>query len=163
MEQDQDFSSLRALLALKRLDMAKDTQVDQFLTEFHNRQRAQLLVPQSMWARATGWIKQRVAGFELIPSLSYGSAFAAIVIMACLSLSQQVQVTQVDGQSKLTFRMPAQDTSFAMVPGSFVPASNASPKIGYSATFAPNRTDSTATRYVLANNSPGAYDATVAF
>ncbi len=39
-----------------------------------------------------------------MPTLSYGSAFAAVAITACLSLSQDVQVTQVDGQSKLTFR-----------------------------------------------------------
>ena len=52
MDQDQDFSALRNLLALKRLDMPKDTQVNQFLIEFHRRQRAQLLVPQSRWTRA---------------------------------------------------------------------------------------------------------------
>ncbi len=163
MEQDQDFSSLRELLALQKLDLPQDTQIDQFLAEFHHRQRAQLLVPQSTWARATGWIKERLTGFEWIPSLSYGSAFAAVAIAAFLGLSQQVQVTQVDGQSKLTFRMAPHETSFAMVPGSFGPSSVLSPKIGSSAAFAPNRTDSAATRYVLANNSPGAYDATVAF
>jgi hypothetical protein len=158
MDQDQDFSSLRNLLALTRLDLPQDTQVDQFLVEFHRRQRAQLLVPQPIWARGTAWIKERVGGFQLMPALSYGSAFAAIAVVACLSLSQQVQVTQVDGQSKLTFRMPGRDTSFAMLPGSFVPASSVD-----STNFSPSRVDSAATRYVLANNSPGAYDATVAF
>jgi hypothetical protein len=163
MNQDQDFSSLRNLLALQKLDMPNDTQVDQFLIEFHRRQRAQLLVREPVWTRAFAWMKERVAGFELVPSLSYASAFAAIAITACISLSQQVQVTEVGGQSKLTFRMPAHDTSFAMVPGLFVPASNVSPKLSDSTNFTPNRTDSAATRYVLANNSPGAYDATVAF
>ena len=164
MDQDQDFSSLRNLLASTRLDMPKDTQVNEFLVEFHRRQRAQLLVPQSIWARSIGWMRERMAGFELIPSLSYGSAFAAIAITACLSLSQQVQVTQVDGQSKLTFRMPSHETSFAMVPVSFAPASNLAPKLSSdTANFSPTRTDSAATRYVLATNSHGAYDATVAF
>jgi len=163
MDQNQDFSSLRNLLALKRLDMPNDTQIDQFLIEFHRRQRAELLVPQPVWTRAIAWMKERVAGFELVPSLSYASAFAAIAITACISLSQQVQVTEVDGQSKLTFRMPTHETSFALVPGSFVPASNLSPKLSDSPNFTPNRTDSAATRYVLANNSHGAYDATVAF
>ena len=163
MDQNQDFSSLRNLLALKKLDMPQDTQIEEFLIEFHRRQRAQLLVPQTVWTRATAWMKERVAGFELVPSLSYASAFAAIAITACVSLSQQVQVTEVDGQSKLTFRMPTHETSFAMVPGSFVPTSNLAPKISDSPNFTPNRTDSAATRYVLANNSPGAYDATVAF
>jgi hypothetical protein len=167
MDQDQDFSALRNLLASTRLDMPQDTQVDQFLIEFHRRQRAQLLAPQPLWVRtvtrAFAWMKERVAEFELVPSLSYASAFAAIAITACVSLSQQVQVTEVDGQSKLTFRMPTHETSFAMVPGSFVPASNVAPKLGDSANFTPNRTESTATRYVLATNSHGAYDATVAF
>jgi hypothetical protein len=163
MDQNQDFSSLRNLLALKRLDMPQDTQVDQFLIEFHRRQRAQLLVPQPVWIRAIAWMKERMAGFELVPSLSYASAFAAIAITACVSLSQQVQVTEVGGQSKLTFHMPTHETSFAMIPGSFIPASNVSPKLSDSPNFTPNRTDSAATRYVLANNSHGAYDATVAF
>jgi hypothetical protein len=164
MDQDQDFSSLRNLLALTRLDMPQDTQIDQFLIEFHHRQRAQLLLQQSLWARATTWIKERMAGFELVPSLSYGSAFAAIAITAFFSLSQQVQVSQVDGQSKLTFLMPNHDSSFAMLPGSFGSAPSLSPKLSNdSANFTPTRTDSAATRYVLANNSHGAYDSTVAF
>jgi hypothetical protein len=163
MDQDQDFSALQSLLASTRLDMPSDTQVDQFLIEFHRRQRAQLLVPQSIWARAGAWIQDRVAGFALVPSLSYGSALAAIAITAFVGLSQQVQVTQVDGQSKLTFRMASHETSFAMVPTSFVTNTNLAPKLGDSATFNPTRTDSAATRYVLANNSQGAHDATVAF
>jgi len=163
MDQDQDFSALRNLLALNRLEMPQDTQVDQFLIEFHRRQRAQLLVPQPVWGRVLGWMKERVAGFQLVPSLSYGSAFAAIAIVACLGLSQQVQVTQVDGQSRLSFRMPTQDTSFAMVPGSLISAPNMSPKVSDSPNFSPNPAESSATRYVLANNAQRAYDATVAF
>src|SRR5471032_3008780 len=121
MDQDQDFSALRNLLALKRLDLPQDTQVNEFLVEFHRRQRAQLLVPQPVWTRAIAWMKERVVGFELVPSLSYASVFAAIAITACVGLSQQVQVTEVDGQSRLSFRMPAHEASFAMVPGSYVP------------------------------------------
>ncbi len=163
MNQDQDFSALRNLLALKRLDTPQDTQIDQFLAEFHNRQRAQLLAPQPIWVRAMSWMKERVAGFELVPSLSYGAALAAVAITAFVGLSQQVQVTQVDGQSKLTFRMPTHDTSFALLPGSFTPASTVSPKLlSDSPNFSSSRNGS-ATRYVLANNSHGAYDATVAF
>ena len=67
------------------------------------------------------------------------------------------------GQSKLSFRLPTHETSFAMVPGSFVPASSVSPKLSDSQNFTPNRVESAATRYVLANDTHGAYDATVAF
>jgi hypothetical protein len=164
MDQDQDFSSLRNLLALKRLDMPQDTQVEEFLTEFHRRQRAQLLVPQSLFSRGIAWTKEKIAGFQLIPSLSCGSAFAAIAIVSFVGLSQQVQVTDVDGQSKLSFRMPtSHDSSFAMVPGSFAPSATIAPKLADSANFTSTRSDSAATRYVLATNSQGAHDATVAF
>jgi hypothetical protein len=162
-DSDQDFASLRNLLALQKLDMPRDTQVDEFLVEFHRRQRAQLLVSPSVFARSFGWMKERVSAWRWAPSLSYGAAFAAIAIIACAALSQQVQVTEASGQSKLSFRMPS-ETSFALVPGSFVPASNVSPHLSDSPTFVSGRTGSAAaTRYVLATNSPGAYDATVAF
>jgi hypothetical protein len=163
MDQDHDFSALCNLLALKRLDLPQDTQIDEFLTEFHRRQRAQLLVRRSIGARAVAWTKERIAGMQLVPSLSYASAVAAIAITVFVSLSQQVQVTQVDGKSELTFRMPTHDSSFALMPGSLIPASTFSSKTGDSPNFSPTRTDSSATRYVLATNSHGAYDATVAF
>jgi hypothetical protein len=163
MDHDQNFSSLRKLLAASRLDMPQDTQIDQFLIEFHRRQRAQLLVPQPVWVRAFGWIKERAAGFQLLPTLSYGSAIAAIAVVACLGLSQQVQVTQVDGQSRLSFRMPAHESSFAMIPVSLISAPVSSPKVSDTPNFSSGRNEAAATRYVLANNSPKAYDATVAF
>jgi hypothetical protein len=164
MEQDQDFSALRRLLASTRLDLPNDTQIDQFLAEFHHRQRVQLLAKRSVFTRAAGWMKEKVSGFELVPSLSCASVAAAIAITACAGLSQQVQVvTDNGGQSKLTFRMPSHDTSFAIVPVSFYPAATTSPQVGESPNFTPDRKDAAATRYVLANNSPGAYDKTVAF
>lgn len=163
MDQDQDFSALRNLLALKKHDMPVDTQVDQFLIEFHRRQRAQLLVPESIWARSMAWLKERVDNLELVPSLSYASAFAAIAITAVVGLSQEVQVTQVGGQSKLSFRMASQDTTFAMIPASFVPSANAMTRQSDNVNFIPARSDSATTRYVLANNSHGTNDSTVAF
>jgi hypothetical protein len=164
MNQDQDFSALRNLLASCRLDMPKDTQVDQFLIEFHRRQRAQLLVRQSVWARGVAWMQEKMAHFDLVPSLSYATVAAAIAITAFVGLSQQVQVTQVDGQSRLTLLMPTtHETSFAMVPAAFAPSATLSPKLSDSPNFTSTRNDSAATRYVLANNSQGAHDATVAF
>ncbi len=163
MNQDHDFSALRSLLALQREDLPQDTQVEEFLVEFHRRQRAALLMRSSLWARVSGWTKGRLAGFELGPSLSYASVAAAVALTAFLGLSQQVQVTHVDGQSKLAFHMPLHEVSFAMVPGALAPAVTLAPKLSESPNFTSNRNDSAATRYVLANNSPGANDATVAF
>jgi hypothetical protein len=165
MEHDQDFSKLRNLLALKKLEMPMDTQVDQFLTEFHHRQRAQLLRPATPWARAFGWVQEKIAGLELVPTLSYGSAAAALAIVAFVGLSQQVQVTQEAGQPfSLSFRMAPHDSSFALIPTSFTSSEDrASAKLAEGQTFTPSRSDSSTTRFVLANNSPRAYDATVAF
>ena len=109
------------------------------------------------------WMKERVAGFELVPSLSYGSAVAAIALTAFVGLSQQVQVTQVDGQSKLSFRMPTHDASLRHGSRLVRLGGHVSPKLSDSPNFTPSRTDAAATRFVLANNSHGAYDATVAF
>jgi hypothetical protein len=163
MDQDQDFSALRNLLALKRLDLPQDTQIDEFLTELHRRQRAQLLVQPSIWARATEWMKEKISGFELVPSLSYGSAFAAIALTAVLGLSQQVQVTEQPGHPfQLSLRSASHDGAFAMIPASFTPATNASPKATENLNFTPTHSDSATTRFVLANNSHGAYDNTVA-
>jgi hypothetical protein len=164
MNQDHDFSALRSLLALKQNDYPQDTQVEDFLAEFHRRQRAQLFVRKSLWASAVAWVKERMAGFDLVPSLSYAGVAAAIAIAAFVGLSQQVAVTtDSDGQTRFSFRMPLHESSFAMLPGTLLPSSNLSPKLNDSLTFTPGRTDAAATRYVLANNTPGANDSTVAF
>jgi hypothetical protein len=163
MNEDHDFSALRSLLALKREDLPKDTQVEDFLVEFHRRQRAQLFVRKSLISSAAAWIKERVASLDPVPSLSYATVAAAIAITAFIGLSQQVAVTNTDGQTRFSFRMPLHETSFAMLPGSLLQSVNASPKLSESLNFTPSRTDTAATRYVLANNTPGANDATVAF
>jgi hypothetical protein len=162
MDQNQDFSKLHNLLALRKIGMPSDTRVDQFLIEFHRRQRAQLLVPASPWSRAFAWVKERIESIQPIPALSYGSAFAAIALAAFVGFSQQVQVTQTAGHPfELSFSLNPHNTSFAMVPTSFVSLS--APKAVESPNFTPNRSDSATTRFVLANNSRVAYDATVAF
>jgi hypothetical protein len=163
MNQDHDFSALHNLLALKRQDLPQDTQVEEFLTEFHRRQRAQLFVRKSFLGGSMIWIKERIASLDPVPSLSYAGVAAAIALTAFLGLSQQVAVTNSDGQTKFSFRMPLHETSFALLPGSLLPSASVSPKLSESLNFTPSRADAVATRYVLANNTPGANDATVAF
>jgi hypothetical protein len=163
MDHNQDFSALRNLLAFKKLEVPMDTEVNRFLIEFHRRQRAQLLVRATPWAQAMAWFKELMAGFELIPSLSYASGFAAIALTAFLGLSQQVQVIHAtDGQYKLSLRMPTQETSFAMIPALFGAALNVSPKTTDSLSFSSGHTESATTRFVLANTH-AAHDANVAF
>lgn len=152
-------AALRNLLALKRLETPMDTEVDRFLIEFHRRQRAQLLVPQSAWSRSIAWLKEAAAGLGIVPSLSYACAVGAIALAAFLGLSQQVQVTQVDGQYKLSLLNPSHEASLAMMPASFGTTSLAK-KASEPTTFGASR-DAT-TRFVLASSHPG-YDATATF
>ena len=137
-----------------------DTEVNRFLIEFHRRQRAQLLVPESRWARLCSWVQERTPEFKLVPSLSYASSFAAVALVACLGFSHQVQVSQVDGQYKLSLRMPVSDTSFALIPTNFSRDSSAASTDDL--TFTPASAKPATTRFVLAN-SRVAYDATAAF
>ncbi len=163
MNQDHEFSALRNLLALKRQDLPQDTQVEEFLVEFHRRQRAQLFVRKSLWSGSVAWIKERLTAFDPVPSLSYAAVAAAIALTAFLGLSQQVAVTNTDGQTKFSFRMPLHESSFAMLPGTLLPSVNVSPKLSESPNFTPSRHEAAATRYVLANTTQGANDTTVAF
>jgi hypothetical protein len=159
----QDTSSLRNLLALKKLEVPMDTEVNRFLIEFHRRQRAQLLTSATSWSRAMGWLKERATAFELVPSLSYASAFAAIALTAFVGLSQQVQVTHdAGGEYKLSLHMPTQESAFAMIPASFGAAASVSPKATDSLSFGSTHSDSATTRFVLANTD-AAHDANVAF
>ena len=89
-----------------------DTEVNRFLIEFHRRQRAQLIQPVSGWTRLVEWVKS----LGLAPSLSYGSAIAAIALVAFMGLSQQVQVTHVDGGYKFSLLTPGHDPEMAMIP-----------------------------------------------
>jgi hypothetical protein len=165
MNDEHDFSALRDLLALQKNNFPQDTQVEEFLAEFHRRQRAQLFVRKSLWSNAIAWVKARMAGFDLVPSLSYATVAAAIALTAFLGLSQQVAVTtNSDGQTHFSLRMPtAHEGSFAMLTGTLLPSDAVSPKLSDGPNFTPSRTDAAATRYVLAKSIPGANDATVAF
>ena len=162
MENEHDFSALRNLLALRKLQTPMDTEVNRFLIEFHRRQRAQLLAPQSRWARAVTWLREYAEGFQLVPSLSYGSSFAAVALLAFLAFSQQVQVRPSESHYKLALGLPGSDSVQAVTPVSFVrDSSPASDKLE-SLTFTPAAPKTGPTRFVLANTRV-AYDATAAF
>jgi hypothetical protein len=158
MEHDPLDPALRNLLALRRLELPENTEVNRFLIEFHRRQRAQLLVKESAWARTFGWIREQAEGLRLVPSLSYASSFAAIALMAFLGFSRQVQVTHTDGgQYKLSFHMPSNDSVLAMLP-----TSPATPAHTDNLIFTSSPAKPSATRFVL-ENTRVAYDATAAF
>jgi hypothetical protein len=161
MKPDHDFSALRNLIALKKLEMPLDTGVDRFLIELHRRQRAQLLVPESRLTRAVNWLRERAEGFRLVPSLSFGAVAAAVAVAAFIGFAPQAQVASSGGAYQLSLRSPSSNASFAMVPASFSKSSlGAAPKTE-SLSFAPASQPS-ATRFILTNPRV-AYDATAAF
>jgi hypothetical protein len=163
MNDNHDFSALQSLLATKRFDYPQDTQVEDFLAEFHRRQRVQLLGRKSLVGSAVAWVKERIAALDPVPSLSYGAVAAAIALTAFLGLSQQVAVTtNSEGQTRFTFRMPVHESALAMLPGTLLPSVNVSPKLQEKPNFTPSR-QAAPTRYVLANNTAGANDGPVTF
>jgi hypothetical protein len=158
MKHEHDFSALRNLLALKKLETPLETEVDRFLIELHRRQRARLFVPESRLTRIFGWVQERLESIRLVPALSCGAAVAALAVLAVTSFSPDAQVASTsDGSYHLSLRMPASDTAFAMIPTAF--PKTASRNDGLS--FAPADRAS-ATRFILANPRV-AYDATAAF
>jgi hypothetical protein len=161
MEHPDDFAALRNVLALKRLEVPMDTEVNRFLIEFHRRQRAQLLGPASRWSRVTAWLQERASAFGLVPSLSYGCAVAAIALTAFMGLSQDVKVTHVDGQYKFSLLSPGRDPELAMIPASFGNITLPAKKTSAPSTFGVVGSQAT-TRFVLANSHPG-YDASATF
>lgn len=137
-----------------------DTEVNRFLIEFHRRQRAELLVPESRWTRALSWIKEFAEDFRPGASLSYASGFAALALLAFVGLSQQVQVAHSDGQYKLSLGNPGVPAALAMLPTSLNSA--ASTAKTDSLTFTPAVARTSATSFILGNTRV-AYDATAAF
>jgi hypothetical protein len=161
MEHDHDFSALRNLLALHKLQTPMDTEVNRFLIEFHRRQRAQLLAPKSRWARVMVWLQQHAEGIRLVPSLSYASSFVAAALLVFAGFSQQVHVRPSDGShDKLALGLPSSDAALAVSPVAFVRDSSVTSDNSLSFNPAAPRTG--ATRFVLANTRV-AYDATAAF
>ena len=156
MDQNHDFSALRNLLALRRLEVPMDTEVNRFLIEFHRRQRAQLLVKESAWARVTSWLGERIS---FAPSLSYASGLACVAVIGFLSFSTPTQITSSPGHYQLSLSMPGKPAAFALLPSSYVREGSTGGHENMSFTSSA-RAD--ATRFVLAN-SRVAYDATAAF
>lgn len=56
-EQDQEFGKLRRLLALKRHERPPQGYFDNFLTEFHRRQRAQPIRRETWWAQVVEFFR----------------------------------------------------------------------------------------------------------
>jgi hypothetical protein len=161
MKHEPDFSALRNLLALKKLDTPLETEVDRFLIEFHRRQRAQLLVPASRLGLTFDWLRAAVESLRLVPSLAGVGVAAGLALALVFGLgTPQAPKADAAGSYTLSYRMPGAQAAFAMVPTAFTktPASTAAKNDNFSFTSA----TPSATRFILANPRV-AYDATAAF
>jgi hypothetical protein len=161
MKPESDFSALRNLIALKKLETPLETHVDRFLIELHRRQRATLLMPESRAHRLLGWLGGWMENLRPAPSLIGVGAAAAIAIAVVLGFAPGSPDAPADNTPQLALRMPSSEAAFALVPAAFAkaPADSLSKSDSYS--FAPAAKPS-ATRFIL--SSPRvAYDATAAF
>jgi hypothetical protein len=161
MKHETDFSALQDLLALKKLEMPADTEVDRFLIELHRRQRAGILVPESRLDRALAWLRGLVENLRPVPSLIGAGAVAAVAIVGVLGLTPQSQIASSDGSYHLSFSLPTKDAAFAMIPAAFNKASFGSSSKSDNLSFTPTARPA-ATRFILSNPRV-AYDATAAF
>lgn len=85
-ERDEDFSSLQTLLRLKRYETPPADSVEDFLSEFHRRQRTELL-RRPLWRIAL----DRVEGFFAVPTLAtprlaYAGACAVALSLAATGM-----------------------------------------------------------------------------
>jgi hypothetical protein len=160
MKHETDFSALQNLLALRKLEMPIDTEVDRFLIELHRRQRAGLLVPESRLERAVSWLRGLVENLQPVPSLAGVGAVAAVAIVCILGLAPQSPANSSSGAYNLSFSLPTKDAAFAMIPASYTRTTFGSPKSD-SLSFTPAARPA-ATRFILSNPRV-AYDATAAF
>jgi hypothetical protein len=162
MKHETDFSALQNLLALKKLEMPLDTEVDRFLIEFHRRQRAGLLVPESRLDRVVSWLRGLVENLQPVPSLAGVGAFAAIAIACIIGLAPQSPADSSSGAYNLSFSLPTRDAAFAMIPASYTRTTTlGSSAKSDSLSFTPAARPA-ATRFILSNPRV-AYDATAAF
>jgi hypothetical protein len=161
MKHETDFSALQNLLALKKLEMPLDTEVDRFLIEFHRRQRAGLLVPESRLERAVSWLRGLVENLQPVPSLAGVGAVAAVAIVCILGFAPQSPANSSSGAYNLSFSLPTKDAAFAMIPAAYTRTTFGSSAKSDNLSFTPAARPA-ATRFILSNPRV-AYDATAAF
>ncbi len=102
MAEDMDISKL---LKMRRYEQPPAGHVDDFLREFHRRQRAELLRPsvrEILWERLMA-----IAPSFRVPQLAYAAIVALAVSVSALILTQQPQQSPAVAQSAVEPAQPA--------------------------------------------------------
>lgn len=86
MQQDEDFSDVQKLLRLKRYETPGPDYIDNFLKDFHQRQRSEL-IKTPLWRIAADRVQAFFSGFQ-VPKLAYAGAFAAVALSVVGAVSQ---------------------------------------------------------------------------
>lgn len=84
---EENFQGLQKLLATKRTELPPQSYFDGVLTEFHNRQRAQLLEPRyTLVSRFFETLETLRDALQPRPMLRYAMATSAVVVLLAASL-----------------------------------------------------------------------------
>lgn len=113
IQQDPQFDKLRRLLAVKRHERPPSDYFENFLGEFHRRQRAEPL-------HHAGWWEQLREFFRAEPLLAARYALgSAIAVLLCVNIYYMTHPSPIRGGSEMAAIKPA--TNFALNLPEFVP------------------------------------------
>jgi hypothetical protein len=88
-----DFENIQRLMRLKRFEQPGEGFTEQFLKEFHQRQRSEMLQQSSlhlMWERTTTWWNNL-----MVPKWSLATAAAAVCVMSVWLLNSEKTVPAI--------------------------------------------------------------------
>lgn len=112
-QNEENFGEIQKLLAMKRLELPSQAYFDGVLSEFHNRQRAELLQPRYTF------VSRFFAGMDalrdaLIPRPALRYAYASLAVVALLAVGLKQSWTGADGTSTLALQnTPASHDEYA--------------------------------------------------
>lgn len=161
--EEENFSEIQKLLAMKRLELPSQTYFDGVLSEFHNRQRASLLQPRY------SFVSRLFAGLDslrevLLPRPALRYAYASLAVVALLSVGLKQSWTAGDTNSTLALQnTPASHDQYAFSQGLEPQRSTVDQQID-AASISPVSLDNKTVmpHYVIAQ-APTSYDTSMAF
>lgn len=160
--EEENFSEIQKLLAMKRLELPSQNYFDGVLSEFHNRQRAALLQPRYTF------VSRLFAGIDSLretlmprPALRYAYASLAVVGLLAVGLSQSWN----DGSTLSTLALqnsPASHDQYAFSQA-LEPRSSVDQQIDAASLNPVSLDNKTVMPHYVMAQAPTSYDTSMAF